>query len=49
MVCFSYVLDEEEVSRNDLIATHAFLAQSGLKWIVRQIFPPRYIFEVLPE
>mmetsp|Transcript_9482 Transcript_9482/g.15153 ORF Transcript_9482/g.15153 Transcript_9482/m.15153 type:complete len:210 (-) Transcript_9482:113-742(-) len=27
----------------------AFLAQSGLKWMVRQIFPPRYIFAVLPS
>lgn len=25
-----------------------FLAHSGLKWIVRQILPPRYIFAVLP-
>ena len=22
---------------------------SGLKWIVKQIFPPRYIFAVLPS
>jgi len=26
-----------------------FLAQSGLKWSVRQIFPPRYILAVLPS
>ena len=24
-------------------------AQSGLKWMVRQIFPPRYIFAVFPS
>lgn len=26
-----------------------FLAHSGLKWSVRQILPPRYIFAVLPS
>lgn len=26
-----------------------FLAQRGLKWSVRQIFPPRYIFAVFPS
>jgi hypothetical protein len=29
--------------------THLFLAHSGLKWIVRQILPPRYILAVLPS
>lgn len=26
-----------------------FLAHSGLKWSVKQILPPRYIFAVLPS
>lgn len=28
---------------------HLFFAHSGLKWIVRQILPPRYILAVLPS
>lgn len=30
-------------------APHLFLAHSGLKWMVKQIFPPRYILAVLPS
>lgn len=31
------------------VRPHLFRPHSGLKWMVRQIFPPRYIFAVLPS